>query len=146
VGILIKTMRGRGAVIENVLAERITLKNVRRDELMVSMRYSATKPEPESERTPAVRHVTFRDIRGSSVERAGRIVGLEERDVQDIHLEKIAIAAKEGFALAWADGVALNDVTVQIEKGPAVVCADSRTISIDGLKMRRPVSGSPVIR
>jgi hypothetical protein len=146
VGVLIKTMRGRGGVIENVVAERITLENVKRDGVMISMRYNTTQSEPESERTPAVRNITFRDIRGTSQQRVGRIVGLEERAVQNVTLENLSIGAKEGLAVAWAEDIKLNGIGVRIEKGPALEIADSVTVIVNGLLLQRPTSASPVIR
>jgi polygalacturonase len=146
VGILVKTMRGRGGVIENITAERITLKNVKRDGVMISMRYNTTQPEPVSERTPTVRNVTFRDIKGTSNERAGRFTGLEERAVENVRLENVVIAAKEGFAATWTDRVTFAGVSLKLDKGPAIECADSSALIVNGLALQRPVSASPLIR
>lgn len=146
VGILVKTMRGRGGVIENVTAERITLKNVKRDGVMVSMRYNPTQAEPVSERTPTVRNITFRDIKGTSNERAGRIQGLEECPVDNVRLESMVIAAKEGFAAVCTNQLTFKGVSLKLDKGPAIECADSSALIVNGLALQRPVSASPMIR
>ena len=146
VGILIKTMRGRGATIENVTAERITLENVKRDGVMITMRYNPTQPEPASERTPTVRNITFRDIKGTSQQRAGRIVGIEESEVQGVKLENLSIVAKEGLAIAWARDLKLDGIALQLDKGPALEISDSNGIHVNGLRLQRPTSASPVVR
>jgi polygalacturonase len=136
-GILIKTQRGRGAVIEDVLAERITLKNVKRDGLMISMRYNVTKPEERSERTPTVRDVTYRDVRGTCEQRAGRLIGLEEQEVTGVRMERVNLDARDGFALRWTNDVQMNDVGFRVQRGPAFEVADSGSVRVDGLSVSR---------
>lgn len=136
-GILIKTQRGRGGVVEGVLAERITLKDVKRDGLMISMRYNLSQPEPNSERTPTVRDVTYRDIRGTSEQRAGRLIGLEEQDVTKVRLERVDLDARDGLACRWTGDVEMKDVSVRVQRGPALECADSHELRVDGLSASR---------
>ena len=50
-GIRLKSTRGRGGIVEDVVASNIHLKNVR-NAIILSLRYVKTEPEPLSERTP----------------------------------------------------------------------------------------------
>jgi polygalacturonase len=142
-GILIKTQRGRGGVVENVLAQRIQMKDVKRDGLMISMHYNAVEPEPLSERTPTIRNVTFSDIEGSCELRAGRIIGLTERDVSRVRLERVSLDARDGFACRWAADVEMKDVSFSVKKGPPVECADSHDIRINGETATTTVTTNP---
>jgi polygalacturonase len=53
-GIRLKTMRGRGNVVEDIRVSNIVMKNIVKEGIVLNMRYAKTDPEPVSERTPYV--------------------------------------------------------------------------------------------
>ena len=66
-GIRLKSTRGRGGIVEDIVASNIRLQNVR-NAIVLSLRYTKTPVEPFSERTPQFRdihidHVTADQLR-----------------------------------------------------------------------------------
>lgn len=124
-GLRIKSRRGRGGRVENILYENCTLTNVR-PAISIAAYYQqsthASFPgdepaQPMTETTPVFRNITIRNISGNSTHEAGLIVGLPESPVENILLENVTLSAREGLILANARGVVLKNVKVQPEKG-----------------------------
>jgi len=61
-GIRIKTARGRGGVVENVIARNIVMRDIVDEAIVIDMFYEPVPPEPVSERTPVVRRVYIQNI------------------------------------------------------------------------------------
>jgi polygalacturonase len=91
-GIRIKTMRGRGGVVEDVLAQNIRMKNVG-NAFILTMRYQSSQPEPLSERTPLLHDIHLKNIFARDCKTAGIIEGLEEQPIENITLENLDITA-----------------------------------------------------
>ena len=74
-GIRIKSTRGRGGVVEDIVASHITLRHVR-TAIILTMHYTQAPAEPFSERTPVFRNNHLDHITGTDLNTCATIVGL----------------------------------------------------------------------
>lgn len=109
-GALIRTTRGRGGLVENVLFKNITMKHLEKEGVSVDTFYTKSAEEHFSDRTPVVRHITFEDIVAES--KLGiRLVGLKERHIDEITLTNVHMSAEQEMVMHEADNVHLVNVT-----------------------------------
>ncbi len=144
-GIRLKTMRGRGGVIEDVRVSNIVMNNIRNEGIMINMRYQTTKPEPLSERTPAVRDIHFSDITIRGAQRPLAVYGLDERAVSQISLSDMHIFSTRGILVENGDEINLHDIRLEIKEGNALEAKDSKNISYDRVTVKSPLQDIPYL-
>jgi polygalacturonase len=131
-GIRLKTMRGRGGIIEDIHFDHITMRKTSGEAIILTMNYQKTTPEPASDRTPTMRNITIFDCTGEGAKRACLIAGLEERAIQNVTLTNITLAANTGLSASFADGVTLNNVKITPAKGEAMTWDRCANVMMDG--------------
>jgi polygalacturonase len=114
-GIRIKSTRGRGGVVEDIVASNFHMKNVK-NPIILSLRYTKSPVEPLSERTPLFRdihvdHVVARDSGNCCV-----IQGLEEQPIQDVTLDNLDLSGTNGVTCAFAKNITFKNVKVAAQK------------------------------
>ncbi|MGB8489512.1 MAG: glycoside hydrolase family 28 protein, partial [Bacteroidales bacterium] len=88
-GIRIKTMRGRGGVVEDIRVSNVSMYDIVNEGILVTLRYQPTKPEPLSVRTPSVRNVQLSNINIRNAARPAAIFGLPEKNASEISFNDI---------------------------------------------------------
>jgi polygalacturonase len=135
-GIRIKSDRGRGGVVENLVYEDLRMTGVNfpiliygsylakerefRDLNKLTPEIAARYPgQPLVERTPVFRHITFRNITATAAKgrRAGLIWGLPEAPASNILLQNVAITADLPFGLYHAENIRLENCTITTPDG-----------------------------
>jgi len=136
-GVRLKSARGRGGLVENVIYEDLTMVNVGRA-VSINSHYEGTTTDnagiehvaaaPVTEQTPRWRHIVVRNLtaKAGTVD-AGLILGLPEMPVEDIVLEHVTIEAPKGLQIGYAYRVALRDVVINAKEGPPIIIADTVT-------------------
>jgi polygalacturonase len=141
IGLRFKTTRGRGGVVENIDISNIVMQDIRTEAISLNMYYwikGDTKPESVSERTPAFRDFTIRNVVCHGARGALEIRGLPEMPVERILLENCKLKAQRGAMLDDVKDVTLSGVHFEVEQGPAIHCHN-----VTGLKMDRVDSKGP---
>ncbi len=141
----IKSMPGRGGVVENITYEDITATNVASPidiglswggddwKKFVDPKYSAAVPEELG--TPKVHNITIRNFtasapigpRPSSVTHAGTISGLPNSPITNVILENVHISAERGMTISDAPNLDLEGMTIEAKQGPNVIRKDATT-------------------
>jgi len=129
-GIRLKSARGRGGRVENLVYEDITMKDVE-GAITITAYYpkiAATDPaQPVTAETPEYRNIRIGNLKATSVKSAGVIVGLPESLVRKVELENVEIsAATTGLTIRNARGVRLKNVQVTAKEGPPFVVQDAK--------------------
>ena len=133
-GIRIKSSRGRGGTVENLVYEDITMSNV--VGAITITTYYPKIPKTDTAQavtaeTPKFQNIRIANLKATSTKDAGVIVGLPESLVQNVVLENVEIsAAGSGLTVRNAKGVQLKNVRVTAGKGPPVIVEDAQ---VDGL-------------
>jgi polygalacturonase len=118
-GIRIKSMRGRGNVVEDIVASNLRLRNVRNG-IVLTLRYAPTPAEPRSERTPLFRDIHIDHVVGTNLVTCVTIAGLEEAPIQDVTLGDLDLAGRHGVSVEYARDIAFTNVRVASGDEPYV--------------------------
>jgi polygalacturonase len=118
-GIRLKSTRGRGGIVEDVVASNIRLKDVR-NAIILSLRYVKTEPEPLSERTPLFRDIHIDHVTAVNSRNCCVIEGLEEQPIQNVTLTDLDLAGTNGVTCSYAKDITFKNVRIAAEKNPFV--------------------------
>lgn len=135
-GIRIKSDRGRGGLVQNLVYENLRMTDVDFP-ILIYGSYMAKEREfrdlhhltpeivarypakPVAERTPVFRHIAFRNITATASPGhcAGLIWGLPEAPASDILLQNVSIKADLPFGLYHAENVRFENCTITTPDG-----------------------------
>jgi len=146
IGIRIKTMRGRGGLVEDIRVSNVTMFNILNEGILITLRYQPTQPETLSERTPAVSNVQLSNINIRGAMRPIAVYGLEERDVMQISFNDLSIFSRKGILLENANGAAFHDIKMTISEGSPLEAKDSKKINWDMISVSMPLDDVPYLK
>ncbi len=148
-GLRFKTARGRGNVVENFRAQNVIMRGVG-DALSVTMLYNAADPrtaQPVGEGTPVFRNIRLSNITASDVKRAALIEGLPEMPIRGLEISNFEVTGSDtGITCSRVDGMAFDNVSLNMGRGPAMAVSDVRGLEVYRLSARNPLKDQPVIR
>jgi polygalacturonase len=144
-GIRIKSLRGRGATVENIRFIDLTMTNVNPAVTFTGyyMTNSAGDPvqkfappndpaQPVNETTPVFRNICVSNLTSTCQKSAGIIIGLPECPISNVVLQNVNIrAAGTGLLIRNVRGVRFNNVTVVSRQGPPFILENA---PVEGLK------------
>jgi polygalacturonase len=137
-GIRLKSARGRGGVVENIIVEHVKMKNVDGDAIELTAHYPTFATA--GGKSPTFRRILFRDLTCRGAKSAVAMTGLPDSHLQDITLERISIAADEGLSCTAASRLHLVDVRITPRDGAALLLKDSQDVLIDGMNNPDPAN------
>ncbi|NDW12213.1 glycoside hydrolase family 28 protein [Bacteroides sp. 214] len=111
-GIRLKATRGRGGVVEGIRVSNIVMSNIKKEAVILDLKYSNMPQEEVTERTPIFRNIHISGLTGMDVNVPIYIRGLEESPITDITLRDINMTAKEKPHFENIERVKLTDVIV----------------------------------
>lgn len=145
-GIRLKSMRGRGGVVEEIRVSNIVMKNIQLEAIKLNMFYHETPDEPVSERTPRFRNIHISDVTVSRSRKAGLLIGLDEMPIEHVTFSNMNIEAVEGFSVTNAKNIEFHNVTVNTQRGPVVTSENVDFLEIEGVKTLVPHEDTPVVQ
>jgi len=110
-GIFLKSTRGRGGIVEDIRVNNITLKNIRKHAIEMSLYYSKTNKEPFSERTPVFRNIEINHMSGNA-NQSVILLGLPESLIENVTLSNINITAHDSLNATNTKDLVLNKFTL----------------------------------
>lgn len=145
-GIRIKTMRGRGGVIEDLLVSNIVMNNMINEGVLITLRYQNAPAEPVSERTPACNNVRISGIIQRGGTRPVAIYGLEEREVNHISISNMESVTRRGILIENGNDISFHDMKMDIQEGSALEAKDSKKIGWDKISVTTPHPEVPFLK
>jgi polygalacturonase len=129
-GIRIKSARGRGGLVENLMYSDITMKNVE-PAITFTCYYMGTSakdpvqpsiPKEDAaqsvvEGTPIYRNIRISNLTATCEKSAGLIIGLPESPISDVVLENVRISAPTGLTIRNAKGIKIKNVKIEVKEG-----------------------------
>lgn len=143
-GIRLKTVRGRGGVVEDIRVDNIIMKNIGEQAIVLDMEYATSAPELVSERTPQFRNIRLSNITAYTNE-AMYINGLDEMPVSEISLHDVVFEAERGITIKNANDIQLHNVRVNTKQGSALKVYNTQRLLISGFENAKPLQDKPVI-
>ena len=134
----IKSRRDRGGVVENVTAERLRVRHMQQDVVIMNMDYTADRNQPITAKPPVFRDIHIKDVTADGAPVAIRITGLDDSLIENISFENMTIASTQGVKLTHVKNVTFKHVVVTPKSGPVFELLDARGVTADGV----PVAGS----
>jgi hypothetical protein len=145
-GIRIKTMRGRGGVVEDIRVSNISMYNIINEGILITMRYQPTNPESLSVRTPEVKNIQLSGINIRGAARPVAVYGLEERAVSEISFNDLRIYSERGILIENTSGITFHDIRMHITQGSPLEAKDSKNITWDLISAVMPVNDRPFLK
>jgi polygalacturonase len=142
-GIRLKTMRGRGGIVENISVSNIVMRDVP-SPFVFNMEYRHTEPEAFSERTPTFRSIHISNVVATGGGTAMYFRGLEENPIQNVTFSNVRIEAKEGAVAHNVDGLEFHNVRIDTDRKRALVCDNVRNLELDRFTTGKPWPDTPV--
>jgi polygalacturonase len=128
-GIRIKSGRGKGGVVENILYSDLAMKNVRRP-IDIACYYPKVPQDdpaqPMSAATPIYHDIRIEHLSGGGPEGAGLIVGLPESPVRGVTLSDVHLKAATGLLVKNAEDVELTNVKVEVARGEPLLIENAK--------------------
>ena len=116
-GIRIKSTRGRGGVVDDIQVNNIVMRNIKKEAIVIDLKYSQMPQEPLGERTPIFRNISISNMTASDVQIPIRLNGLEESPISDITLTNVNIInAKQKPSFTNCKNIKMTNVFVNGEK------------------------------
>lgn len=143
-GIRLKTVRGRGGVVEDIRVDNIIMKNIRNQAIVMDIEYAKSSPEPVSERTPQFRNIRLSNITAYTGE-AMYINGIEEMPVSEISLHDVVFEAKQGITIRNAKDIQLHNVRVNTTVGSSLKVDNTERMLINGFETSKPLANKAVV-
>jgi hypothetical protein len=131
-GLRIKSMRGRGGVVENVFYENVRHRDIRLMVVELTTFYASSTLEPKTRIPPLIRNVRIRNVVGYGAEKAMEIIGLPEAPIQDVIVENSEIKSKFGARCVDCEDVRYERVSLEPEQGVPFAFERARRVSVDG--------------
>jgi len=116
-GIRIKSTRGRGGVVEDIVASNFHLRNVR-NAIVLSLRYTKSAVEPFSERTPQFRDIHIDHVTATNSGNCCVIEGLEECPIRNVTLNHLDLCGTNGVTCAYAENIIFKNFRITAQKNP----------------------------
>ncbi|MEY2878166.1 MAG: hypothetical protein RLZZ15_546 [Verrucomicrobiota bacterium] len=130
-GIRIKSMRGRGGVLENFRFDNWVIEDAKKQALEINTRYNPSPDAPLSEKTPVFRNFSYSNITIINAAQIAKIVGLPEKTIEQLRFTDINATGKIGFNVDLATDVELHHVRVAATGGPAFTFDKASNVLLD---------------
>lgn len=135
-GLRIKSMRGRGGIIENVFYENVRHRDIRLMVVEVTSFYASSTLKPLTDKPPLIRNVHVKNVSAAGAKRAIDIVGLAELPISDVSFENIEIVADAGASCVDCRNVTFKNAKLTSPSGAIFPVQESVTAG------SAPVAGS----
>ena len=115
VGINVKTMKGRGGVVENIDFENIEMNHAVREAIRISMKYAGEPLDDQSQGNhymPIVRNISINNFVCHRALRPTNITGVKYHEVQNITISNSTIHCEESGVLENVKGLMLDNVEI----------------------------------
>jgi polygalacturonase len=116
-GVRIKTRRGRGGVVENVVYRNMTLKNIAKQAITIDMFYDVgNNPDVDqsgAEGLPVIRNVLVENLKCDGADTAIVVRGLPDSPITGVTLRNVDITGEQGVTVIGAPDVRVSDVVVK---------------------------------
>jgi polygalacturonase len=138
-GIRIKTLRGRGGLLQNLTYENLKMKAVKNPIYIIDWYPernapkdpSTETPEPVNDKTPLNRNITIRNMTATDCPTAGIIRGLPEAPITHVTLSNVDISAKTGMKIYHAKGIKFTGSKIAVESGKALTAFNAEVTGLE---------------
>ncbi|UCF44141.1 MAG: glycoside hydrolase family 28 protein [Planctomycetota bacterium] len=129
-GIRVKSMRGRGGVVENLYVQDIKMGRIRRAALTLSTFYGQSTLKPSTKTPPVLRNIHIKNISCKYASRAVKVIGLPEKPIENVTLENVSIVSRWGLECINAKDTKLIGIKISPIKEPVMFVRNGQNVTI----------------
>lgn len=126
-GLRIKSMRGRGGVVENVFYENVRHRDIRLMVVELTTFYGSSTLQPKTQTPPIIRNVHVSNVSAAGAKQAIDIVGLPEQPISDVSFDHVDIVATQGVRCTDCKNVRFSETKLTGPSGERFP-----TVSVEG--------------
>lgn len=130
-GLRIKSMRGRGGVIENIHYQNVRHVDLRLFDVEMTTFYASSTLVPLTQKPPTIRGVHVKNVTGSGGKTAIEIVGLPEVAVQDVTFENVSLASDAGVRCTDCENVRFTNTKITPKTGSPFRLENARRVTLE---------------
>lgn len=136
-GIRLKSMRGRGGVVEDIRIENIHMANLRQEALLLTMFYGSSTAASRSDTPPIFRDIHVQNVTCDGAGMAVAIRGLPEQPIERVVLENLRLKAAKGIRCEDVNELTLRDVTGVVQAEPLFDCSNVRGLNVADMTLEK---------
>lgn len=144
-GIRIKSMRGRGGVLENFRFDNWVIEDAKKQAFEINTRYNPAPDAPFGKTTPIFKNFAYSNITIKNAAQIAKIVGLPEKAIEELRFTDINATGKIGFIVDQATDVELHHVRVAATSGSPISVENSSNFVVDDVSPRPAKPTTPAI-
>jgi len=126
----IKSLRGRGGVVENIWAENLKVKNMQREVVVLNMDYGSDRNPASNLKSPVFRNMVIRNVVGHGAPTAVLLQGLDDSPIENIQFEDLTITSTKGVICKNVKKLNFKNVIVTPSQGPVFDMTNASQIEI----------------
>ncbi len=135
-GIRIKSMRGRGGVLENFRFDNWVIEDAKKQAFEINTRYNPSAEAPFGKTTPVFKNFSYSNITIKNAAQIAKIVGLPEKAIRELRFTDINATGKIGFIVDLADDLELHHVRLAATSGHPLSIENSTSVILDDVSLR----------
>ena len=134
-GIRLKSMRGRGGIIEQVYFENFQLSGLRMEAILLNMYYGASSAESASQAVPTFRDIHIKNVCCDGAGTAIVLRGLPEQPIQRAIFEGLEINSENGISIHQAVDCSFIHVSIQAKREPLFTVTNATGLNTRDLNL-----------
>jgi len=136
-GIRLKSMRGRGGLVEDVYVDRVLMGGLLQEAIVLDMFYGSSTAASRSDAPPAFRSIHINNVTCDGAGVGVAIRGLPERPIERVVLKDLRLNAVGGIRCQDVDDLTLCDVTCVAQQEPLFGCSNIWGLKVANMRLKR---------
>ena len=128
-GLRIKSLPGRGGVVENLWFENIRMDSIEKDAIRINMNYGAGSIPPRNRKPPLFRNFFFDNITSVYAHHSIMATGLAGQKIENLIFRNLRMKDRKGSLLTHVRGCLFDSVHIESSKDPPVLFRDCEQVS-----------------
>lgn len=134
-GLRIKTMKGRGGVIEDVWVENISMDSIYNEPVIITMDYGSSSIKPRNDSLPVIRNIHYKNVISTNSRLTLNLIGLPDQKIESIFFKNCSFSGRRGIQINNAQRIYFNNLTVESTQTEPVSIYGSSHIFFDKMKV-----------
>lgn len=130
-GLRIKSMRGRGGVIEDIYYQNVRHVDLRLFDVELTTFYASSTLVPLTQKPPTIRRVYVKNVTGNGGKTAAEIVGLPEVPIEGVVFENVSIASESGVRCKDCQNITFKNAKITSKTGSPFRFENSRRVELE---------------